>query len=610
MNSILEIQEKKDSERKLQQVENLPKEYVLFANEINIIVKTIIDLMNRNSLDEVLEVSGYSERSATVGDLKAKSFQIGDNFIPDSSGAIFRIQRNSDGTISVILDSVSHTDSDNFGRLTATISNDGGVIFRHLANDNNEGVIAKIRKDGILFSLINSFLKVDKDGVARDILLAGLAQINDIDGLELALNNKADLEDGKLPKAQSQPSTMNMNSSTYVITFTDATGAVQTIDLPLETLFKDANYDSSTKTLTLTLGNGNTRIIPLTDLVDLPEIVLATTNPATNPTSGQKVYFNTSSGKVWFNNGTLWNYSGNLVTDTEKANYNFAYEHSKKEANPHQTKLVELKDFDSTILNIIGIDSFLLIQNSAGLFSRIPWDVARSLIPTPPLNDFNIRRKGITIYDDMLSTTASDYFTKGTFNSGTWTISSLSSADNPGILVVSSTASATNGGGNIIPANTGTPRNFAFNVGSSVNLVFKTASLAASLNMRFGLISGTVNPAQPTDAVYFTLTNNSLIGQTASNSVRSSTAAFTSITPDTFYHCRLIVTSSNLITYELYNMNGSLIWSDTLNTNVPTIGTGVQPTFICYNTVAEDRQLMFVDIISYTPGPMNRGALT
>lgn len=40
MNSILEIQEKKDSERKLQQVENVPKEYVLFANEINIIVKT------------------------------------------------------------------------------------------------------------------------------------------------------------------------------------------------------------------------------------------------------------------------------------------------------------------------------------------------------------------------------------------------------------------------------------------------------------------------------------------------------------------------------------------------------------------------------------------
>ena len=46
-----------------------------------------------------------------------------------------------------------------------------------------------------------------------------------------------------MPKAQSQPSTMVMNSSTYVITFTDATGDAQTIDLPLESLFQDANYE-------------------------------------------------------------------------------------------------------------------------------------------------------------------------------------------------------------------------------------------------------------------------------------------------------------------------------------------------------------------------------
>lgn len=143
------------------------------------------------SLDEVLEVSGYSERSATVGDFKAKSFQIGDNLMPESSGGLFKVQKNADGTISVVLDSVSHEDSDNFGRLTATLTNEGGVIFRHLDNDNNQGVIATIRKDGIIFSLINSFLKVYKDGSDRDILISGIAQINDIYGLESALSNKA-----------------------------------------------------------------------------------------------------------------------------------------------------------------------------------------------------------------------------------------------------------------------------------------------------------------------------------------------------------------------------------------------------------------------------------
>ena len=127
------------------------------------------------------------------------------------------------------------------------------------------------------------------------------------------LNTKADLVGGKVPKAQSQPSTMVMNSSTYVITFTDATGAVQTIDLPLESLFQDANYDSSTKSLIVTLQDGTTRTILLTDLVDLPEIVLATANPAVTPTTGQKVYFNTSLGKVWFNVSGAWSGGYSLI---------------------------------------------------------------------------------------------------------------------------------------------------------------------------------------------------------------------------------------------------------------------------------------------------------
>ena len=157
--------------------------------------------------------------------------------------------------------------------------------------------------------------------------------VSNIDGLQTVLNNKldkgtytgnasdlkslidtkADLVGGKVPKAQSQPSTMVMDSSTYVITFTDATGAVQTIDLPLESLFKDANYNSSTKSLIVTLQDGTTRTIPLTDLVDLPEIVLSTSNPAVTPTTGQKVYFNTSLGKVWFNVGGTWSGGYSLI---------------------------------------------------------------------------------------------------------------------------------------------------------------------------------------------------------------------------------------------------------------------------------------------------------
>ena len=127
------------------------------------------------------------------------------------------------------------------------------------------------------------------------------------------LNTKADLVDGKVPTSQSRPSTMVMDNSTYVITFTDATGAVQTIDLPLQSLFQDANYDAATKSLIVTLQNGTTRTIPLTDLVDLPEIVLSTSNPAVTPTTGQKVYFNTDLGKVWFNAGGTWSGGYSLI---------------------------------------------------------------------------------------------------------------------------------------------------------------------------------------------------------------------------------------------------------------------------------------------------------
>ena len=135
----------------------------------------------------------------------------------------------------------------------------------------------------------------------------------DVSDLKSLIDTKADLDGGKVPKAQSQPSTIVMNNSTYVITFTDATGAVQTIDLPLESLFKDANYNSSTKSLIITLQDGTTRTIPLSDLVDLPEIVLSTSNPAVTPTTGQKVYFNTSSGKVWFNAGGNWSGGYSLI---------------------------------------------------------------------------------------------------------------------------------------------------------------------------------------------------------------------------------------------------------------------------------------------------------
>lgn len=77
---------------------------------------------------------------------------------------------------------------------------------------------------------------------------------------------------------------VTMNSSTYVITFEllDNNGSIlssQSIDLPLETMIVDGEYDSENKELILTLNNGNTIEIPIADLIDglVSENDLATT---------------------------------------------------------------------------------------------------------------------------------------------------------------------------------------------------------------------------------------------------------------------------------------------------------------------------------------------
>ncbi len=226
--------------------------------------------------------------------------------------------------------------------------------------------------------------------------------------LKSLIDTKADLDGGKVPKAQSQPSTMVMNNSTYVITFTDATGAVQTIDLPLESLFKDANYNSSTKSLIVTLQDGTTRTIPLSDLVDLPEIVLATTNPAVTPTTGQKVYFNTDLGKVWFNVSGVWVFGGNLISDSEKANITTAYNHSQETGNPHDTELEDLTDVSGDATSIADTDE-ILKKESGGLWKKITFANFKNWFITELAKKINIGLDTVLNFKNISAMTLTEF---------------------------------------------------------------------------------------------------------------------------------------------------------------------------------------------------------
>ena len=66
---------------------------------------------------------------------------------------------------------------------------------------------------------------------------------------------------------------VSINQSTYIATFNlkDADGNIistQTLDFPIESMVVSGSYDSQTKSIILTLQNGNTTSIPVGDLVD------------------------------------------------------------------------------------------------------------------------------------------------------------------------------------------------------------------------------------------------------------------------------------------------------------------------------------------------------
>jgi hypothetical protein len=110
----------------------------------------------------------------------------------------------------------------------------------------------------------------------------------------------------KAPAAQQRPSNVAYNSSTHVWTFTWADGSTQSVDQVIESVFANAQYISASKTLRITLVSGATVDIPLNDLADLPEIVIASSAPAVNPTSGQQFYYDVTNGRYWVNNAGSW----------------------------------------------------------------------------------------------------------------------------------------------------------------------------------------------------------------------------------------------------------------------------------------------------------------
>lgn len=224
-----------------------------------------------------------------------------------------------------------------------------------------------------------------------------------------------------------------------------------------------------------------------------------------------------------------------------------------------------------------------------------------------PLNDLQIRRTGITVFDDMWQAiTGQGPFVKGNIGSGTVT-TGIGSGENQGIISFASNATSVNSGGYIMFINTSASRSMHMADGLGYDLIFRPFNLASTVYYYAGFTFGRNTSQAISFGAYFDIQNATLVGKTTNNSVSSSTSTYT-ITNNTNYHLRVRANLSRVDFY-VYAMDGTLLWSDNLTTNIPPVNQSLQPSFFAQNSIQEIRVIAFVDYISVTYPPMNRGAL-
>jgi|GEM_PF-2840037 len=117
--------------------------------------------------------------------------------------------------------------------------------------------------------------------------------------------------------------------------------------------------------------------------------------------------------------------------------------------------------------------------------------------------------------------------------------------------------------------------------------------------------------AEPTDGVYLNIDGTTLDGMTADNGTRSTTTSSYTISTGTWYTGRVTVNSdASSVSYSLNDDTGTLLWSDTLATNIPTTAgrtTGAGAT--AYKTTAADADFISYDYVeAASPVLAARGA--
>jgi hypothetical protein len=187
-------------------------------------------------------------------------------------------------------------------------------------------------------------------------------------------------------------------------------------------------------------------------------------------------------------------------------------------------------------------------------------------VSAPGQFDLDTVRKRPILYSDFLvNTTNASPFQGLARNTGTASGTNAPvSANHPGVLRLSSSTSADSG--------------YFFGVdtvqlllggGESFEAIFQVATTSGT-TIRLGF-HDTTAVTDAVDGAYIEISGTTLSGKTASNSTRSTTGTNYTISTGSWYRARITVApGAGSVSFAVYNDSGTLLWSDTLSTNIPT----------------------------------------
>lgn len=226
--------------------------------------------------------------------------------------------------------------------------------------------------------------------------------------------------------------------------------------------------------------------------------------------------------------------------------------------------------------------------------------------------EFKRRQKFNLISTDFNgNTTAAIFpFTFTAYNTGVHIIGANTNGTNPGTTRIVSSSTPNSGG--VLSSNSLAAANIVPVVGQEMDYVFRTPTPIAGtgITIRAGFLTAANTITDAAFGIYMEIVDNQLYGKTANNNIRSTTStAYTLPNGGVWYHMRVVYKAANLVEYTLYNMAGTILWTDTLTTNIPTSAYGCNLLGFSSASTVVNTELITNDYLAFTLPTSTRGAL-